>query len=88
MELILRERVNVVCVERVWGGILWHVRRAIVFDEPVSFRRTGRNLLCSVGISSPQLVSEDAKGVGGLQLTLPDRSSEDVRNLSRPAITI
>jgi hypothetical protein len=33
-------------------------------------------------------LKSDAKGVGGLQLTLPDRSSEDVRNLSRPAITI
>jgi hypothetical protein len=60
----------------------------MLVDDPLSLRRTDRNLQCSVGVSAPQLVPEDAEGVGGYQVAIPDRSSENVRNLRRATIPI
>jgi len=40
------------------------------------------------GVSSPRLVFEDAERIGGHQLAIPDRSSHNVRDLSRAAIPV
>ena len=75
-------------VERVGRSVFWNHHCAISVDDPLGLHRTNWNLLCFVGVELPQFVLDDAKSVGGHQLAIPNRLSEDVRDLRQSAIPI